>query len=264
MRVAATYLCVFLCPLLGAAVAVAASVDACPDHKAMMDFFTSTHGPDWSNNDGWGTDSDCCTWAGVMCTGGRVTNLLMDTNNLGGMLPETIADLSALETASLGFNDGLRLTSLPASFAQIRTLKSLDVDSNFHNGPIPDLSGASALVDLDLSTNRFSGSVPTWLGAMPSLQNVYLFDNELTGAIPRELSSAQFIAFDVSDNQLTGLVPAFDTSKIEHFDVSNNNLTAVDGMLAEPPSLRYCSFKGNNFACPLPQWTMDQCGATCA
>lgn len=49
-------------------------------------------------------------------------------------------------------------------------------------GPIPDtLQNASRLVNLDLSSNVLTGTIPAGLGAVPNLMNLVLRTNRLTG-----------------------------------------------------------------------------------
>jgi len=46
--------------------------------EALVAFYESTNGPDWSNNTGWLTSDTPCSWYGVTCTGEHVTELRLE------------------------------------------------------------------------------------------------------------------------------------------------------------------------------------------
>ena len=57
--------------------------------KAMVEFYQSTNGDQWSNNTNWCTDKPVEEWFGVMTTPGYpyVRHLYLSGNNLSGQLP---------------------------------------------------------------------------------------------------------------------------------------------------------------------------------
>lgn len=73
--------------------AVAAGARADKYRVALMDLYTSTNGAAWTNNAGWGTSADYCTWFGVSCplhTTADITGLKLTGNNLVGTVPATL------------------------------------------------------------------------------------------------------------------------------------------------------------------------------
>jgi len=94
------------------------------------------------------------------------------------------------------------------------------------------------MVDLSLSNNRFSGPIPRELGELPVLTYLDLSVNSLTGAIPPELGNLKLNIFNLSDNQLTGIVPfAFSLSFYNSSLMGNPGLCSNDGL----EGLKSCS-----------------------
>ena len=64
--------------------------------KSLIALYDATDGANWDDNEGWLVDPDECTWFGVTCTSGIVTELDLGDNNLDGTIPCQIASLSQL------------------------------------------------------------------------------------------------------------------------------------------------------------------------
>ena len=81
---------------------------------------------------------------------------------------------------------------------------------NSLTGTIPtELGNLSSLQWLNLYENQLSGSIPSELGNLSSLQSLHLYENQLSGSIPSELgnlSSLQFL--NLYENQLSGSIPS--------------------------------------------------------
>lgn len=99
------------------------------------------------------------------------------------------------------------------------------------NGAIPDLSNLRQLTFLDLNTNKFSGSMPSFLSNMTNLQFIDLSSNQLTGSIPPLDKLTNLKVLVLYDNNLSGPFPS-----------SLTNLT----------QLQYLGLSGNNFSGSLP------------
>src|SRR3954451_17296099 len=70
--------------------------------QALVIFYNQTNGPGWQNNDGWLVTTTPCTWSGITCANGHVTEL--DKNGGGdagprleGSIPAELGNLSELE-----------------------------------------------------------------------------------------------------------------------------------------------------------------------
>ena len=73
------------------------------DSLALVALYDSTGGPNWTHNGNW-LQGPVSTWHGVRVQNGRVTELHLDINNLQGMIPVELSDLSSLVYLELGGN----------------------------------------------------------------------------------------------------------------------------------------------------------------
>ncbi|MDY6991191.1 MAG: hypothetical protein SVR94_01115, partial [Pseudomonadota bacterium] len=115
--------------------------------EALLDLYNQTNGSNWRNNSGWNETNMPCSWGGVWCGGGYVTELSLVGNQLSGPIPESLGQLSQLT--------------------------ELLLYSNQLSGPIPESLGQlSQLNDLELSSNQLSGPIPESLGQLSQLNDL--------------------------------------------------------------------------------------------
>lgn len=72
--------------------------------QVLIAFYNATGGANWLQNRNWNTASDVSNWYGVETKGGRVTQLVLDDNNLVGTLPAELGDLALLHRLVLNGN----------------------------------------------------------------------------------------------------------------------------------------------------------------
>ena len=151
--------------------------------KALAAFYDASGGDNWINHTGWLTTTTPCSWYGVMCNGGYVTQLDLHGNQLSGSISPKLGDLISLEYLILHNN---QLTgSIP-----------------------PELGSRTGLQALWLFSNQLSGSIPPALGNLASLRELYLHNNQLSGSIPPELGNLSNVQYlGLSDNPLGGTIP---------------------------------------------------------
>ena len=81
------------------------------------------------------------------------------------------------------------------------------------------------VVELDLSANRLSGSIPSELGELTELEILNLSDNGLSGPVPPELGKLTKLgALNLRSNQLSGEIPPElgNLNKLESLNLSSN------------------------------------------
>ncbi|KAM3280941.1 hypothetical protein P3S67_027961 [Capsicum chacoense] len=194
--------------------------------------------------------------------------------HLNGLIPPGIGNMSGLTTLVLQFNN--LMGNIPPEIGKLRQLQCfyrtinfrdifqrhlwkmrghliLNVTRNSIEGEVPsDIGGLKAIVELYLYGNHFSGMIPSRFGQLSNLQILDLSNNSFSGAIP--LSFANLISLEflnLSLNALSGTIPKSleKLSYLKAINVSFNNLEGEipsGGVFAN--STRQ-SFLGNNGLC---------------
>jgi len=114
----------------------------------------------------------------------------LDGNNLSGTLPKEVAALSSLGELHV-YNNSIGGT-LPSELGSLTNLNFLDLEVNGLQGTLfmPELlKTAGTLKYFRGSDNKFVGSIPTWIGNLTGLRELWATDNSLTGSIPNEITS---------------------------------------------------------------------------
>ncbi|PKU87108.1 Receptor-like protein kinase HSL1 [Dendrobium catenatum] len=181
-------------------------------------------------------------------------------NLLYGTIPAEMGNLSTLETLDLAYNS--LVGEIPASIWIMKPLKYLYLFVNNLTGEISRTVAANGLVEIDLSKNNLTGSIPeafgelqnlsalllcynnlsgeipASIGRLPNLYDIKLFNNRLEGVLPPEMGKySKLRNFEVDDNMFTGELPEHlcDGKVLTCLIVFNNQLT---GTL--PESLSSC------------------------
>ena len=177
------------------------------DRPALVAFYNATGGANWMNNSNWLSDAHISQWHGVTINpAGRVTELRLTENRLGGRLPSELGSLTELRVLSLWANG---LTGpISSELAHLSRLEELGLGGNRFGGEIPSwLRSLSNLRELHLPSNQFTGRIPSWIGDL-GLRGLYLADNRLSGDIPAELGNLSDLqSLWLGGNNLTGCIP---------------------------------------------------------
>jgi Leucine-rich repeat (LRR) protein len=239
-----------------------AQANVIPDNvelAVLRNIYDSLAGSGWTTKTNWptaetwpasATSAQFGTWFGVTVSNGDIQRISLPNNNLIGVLPKSIAQLSRLKYVYLGtnqisgtipsytglpllqhflVNNNLLTGSIPAELGNLTGLTILKLDNNSLTGSIPTTLGSLPLLtDLFLNNNQLSGAVPSSLGNLSNLVYLYLRNNQLSGSLPSSLGNLTKLQyFYTGYNQLTGTIPATlsGLSQLLVFDVSNNQLT---------------------------------------
>ena len=204
------------------AVAARAQDDSVSDRAALEALYDATGGEGWTDSTNWKTAAALDTWFGVTTDdAGRVTELELDENGLGGSLPPALGSLANLERLSLRENE---LTGpIPGELGNLASLERVTLSRNGLTGAIPrELRNLVRLEWLSLWGNELTGPVPAWLGNLTRLQRLYLCCNALAGRVPGSLGSLpELDRMDVSYNWgLSGpLPPELRRTSLDELDI---------------------------------------------
>jgi len=134
-------------------------------------FYLSTHGDEWTQNDGWMTNEGYCSWHGISCLG-------------------TEEDMAHRHGNGRVFE--------------------LNLASNQVRGNLPlELNGLTDLFFLELQDNKLDGTIPENLGNWTGLRMFSIAHNDLFGSIPISLvtTSPDLHVLNAGHNGLTGTIP---------------------------------------------------------
>ncbi|XP_031112130.1 receptor-like protein 9DC3 [Ipomoea triloba] len=143
------------------------------------------------------------------------------------------------------------------NFLKILTVfTTIDLSSNKFEGSIPSALGQLlSLRSLNLSHNMLCGSIPRSFGKLSVLESLDLSSNQLVGKIPKELAPLTFLSvFKLSHNHLTGCIPkgnqfnTFEKSSYEGNDGLRGYPMTKDcgnGVSSQPPTLEVLHQENN-------------------
>ncbi|EPS63221.1 hypothetical protein M569_11565, partial [Genlisea aurea] len=138
----------------------------------------------------------------------HVTQIVIKSFNLPGVLPRSIANLPYLQYVDFAYN--LLTGTIPTEWFSVQ-LKNISVLVNRLSGPIPhELGNMTSLSYLNLEANQFSGPVPSEIGNLTNLKALILSSNQLSGELPESLGNLiNLNDFRISDCNFGGQVPNF-------------------------------------------------------
>ncbi|XP_044326555.1 receptor-like protein 1 [Triticum aestivum] len=166
----------------------------------------------------------------------NIRSLNLGDNQFSGSLPVSLFALPRLKSLDLSDNNfegrfPINLSSGPVP------LEVLHLENNKLSGPLPteqEFVNLQKLRELYLSSNRFSGSIPTFLLLLPHIERLNLSTNFLGGQIPTNRSfnlSPSLKSLWFSQNNLTGkfsFIWLGNLRKLEVIDLSgNSNLVVI-------------------------------------
>lgn len=242
--------------------------------EALVAFYNSTNGHQWTNKPGWLQTNAPCSWFGVTCASGAVTKLALQENSLTGGLPPQIGHLTSLTFLSLWGNklqgaippeigqltrltfmslsDNLLTGEIPATFSNLTELFQLGLHHNQLTGMIPDLTMLNKLYALSVNSSGLSGEFRTVIERLPV--NIWKLDfanNAFSGTIPKEIARlTKLETLLLTYNRLSGEIPEEigHLIKLTQLSLDHNQLTgAIPAALGNLTNLTALYLDGNHF-----------------
>ncbi|XP_077249728.1 leucine-rich receptor-like protein kinase family protein [Tasmannia lanceolata] len=194
--------------------------------RALLEFKKQLKDP-MNSLESWKDSESPCTFSGISCTSGLVTEISLASRSLAGTLSPSISMLLSLTTLNLKSNS--ISGNLPIQLTNCTSLQNLTLSHNNFTGLIPDLSPLKNLRVLDLSENHFSGKFPTWVTKLTGLVSLSLAKNSFDeGVIPESLGNLKNLTLIYLANcNFTGEIPnsIFGLESLQTLDFSTNSLS---------------------------------------
>ncbi|XP_057799483.1 receptor kinase-like protein Xa21 [Salvia miltiorrhiza] len=160
----------------------------------------------------------------------KLEYLNLRNNSFIGSIPKSLSNLTNLQVLDLSFNS--LSGEIPKEIGRLQSLQTLVVQFNHLSGAIPSaIFNISTLVTIALRDNELSGSLLTDMcNNLPFLGGIYLSYNQLSGAIPTNLSQCSRLeVLSLSYNSFSGEIPSeigYLTS-LQILALGGNNLNGI-------------------------------------
>ncbi|XP_038974550.1 LOW QUALITY PROTEIN: receptor protein kinase TMK1-like [Phoenix dactylifera] len=138
----------------------------------------------------------------------QLMNLTLSTCNLVGPLPDFLGRMSSLRVLELSYNN--LSGEIPATFSgsSLQILWLNNQDGPGFNGSIDVIASMTALTQVWLHGNGFTGPIPSGIGACTSLTQLSLNGNQLVGIIPENLTALpELQSLKLDNNAFMGPIP---------------------------------------------------------
>lgn len=138
-----------------------------------------------------------------------LTELHLNHNQISGSLPGEIESIKRLEKLRLEFN---RMQGpVPRGVMnRLSHLREFSIDGNSFSGTFPtDLGGLRSIEILSASENKLTGTIPPLMGHLTTMQKLHFNQNDFSGKFPASLGNlTSIVELWVQGNDLTGLIPS--------------------------------------------------------
>ncbi len=180
-----------------------------PDLDGLTTFYNSTNGTSWTSATGWLSDCDPCgivsgtPWQGLTCLNDRVTHIVLHGNNLTGIIPTGIDQMTELEWLEIPGN--FVTGGIPSEICNL-DMRVLQVYNNDMSGNIPScITNVTTWEGVTLTNNNFTGSLPAFNSTHTSLINIQAYNNQFSGGIPSTYGDLTALTtLSIQNNNLSG------------------------------------------------------------
>lgn len=179
---------------------------------------------------------------------------------LVGTIPDVLWDgLQSLRLIDVSYNYALSGT-LPDTFPEGSFIESMTLGNTKLGGPLPmtTLGRLSALAFLDASVCTFTGTLPTQMALLTSLEWLAFVSNSLSGTIPNLAPLKHLDYFNIEQNSFVGVLPIGSFGRM----TSMRSINVAWNMFTGPilpedfsrafPQITSVALDGNSFSGALP------------
>ncbi|KAH8676841.1 adenylate cyclase [Tricladium varicosporioides] len=165
----------------------------------------------------------------------RLTILDVSNNRLEQLEHAELSRLSGLISLKLANN---RLRALPSYFGCFKSLRTLNVSSNFLEEFPAFLCELEGLVDLDMSFNGIS-NLPDDIGRLRNLERLVITNNRLNGSLPSNFSQlVNLREVDIRYNTLSSIDVIARLPKVEQISADHNSVSVCESEFTKIRVLR--------------------------
>nr|XP_023915900.1 probable LRR receptor-like serine/threonine-protein kinase At1g34110 [Quercus suber] len=217
----------------------------------------------------YNSSSDGCSFPFVKCSSSNVIEIFLgDLNPLRtpwrvwtSTILTPLFHIRTLTVLDLSFN-GIQGELPRDGFANLSKLVHLDLSGNNFTGSLPSqLFQLRSLQFLDMAHNSFHGNIPPEIGNMTKLSSLNFSDNNFFGAIPTSIVSLKELrALDLGSNSLSFEIPIDfgNLSNIDYLVLSCNSLTGtIPSSIQNLKKLDTLKFIDNSLSGEFPSWLFD-------
>ncbi|KAI9651092.1 hypothetical protein NHQ30_001129 [Ciborinia camelliae] len=155
----------------------------------------------------------------------RLTILDVSNNRLEQLDHAELSRLQGLISLKLANN---RLKSLPSYFGLFRSMRTLNISSNFLEEFPEFLCNMSGLVDIDMSFNGIS-DLPIEIGKLTNLERFVITNNRLKGSLPSTFGDlVNLKEVDVRYNMLSSIDIIATLPKVEQISADHNAVSVCE------------------------------------
>ncbi len=135
----------------------------------------------------------------------NVRGIYLAVNEISGGIPSDLGSLT--ELIEFRIHENLLDGTLSAGLFELPNIQYIELQYNGLVGNFPETTGTSSLYGLNLSNNQLE-ALSSGIGNFPSLENLNMQENNLTGVLPAELANNTFLKFiTLGFNNFSGGIP---------------------------------------------------------
>ncbi|MHA2392714.1 MAG: leucine-rich repeat domain-containing protein [Promethearchaeota archaeon] len=179
---------------------------------------------------------------------GSLKNIeLLDLNhNKLKSIPSTIGNLTSLKHLNL---HGNQVISLPSSLKELKALEVLNLGLNPLSNVPEWLKNLKSLKKLSLGGNKSLPKIEEWIGFLPPLFELNLYDNDID-LLPESFGSLESLeVLIIPNNHISVLPDSFQKlTSLKKLDLSWNNIIDLPDWIESFTSLEELNLRGNKLS----------------